>query len=98
MNESLSDKIKEIYGTDVTIKEKSPIYGGDINESFMVTLSNGERVFLKENYDSYRSAFPFEPGYADRRDLYNLYHLLNHLNLFGGSYLGGVLRIVRRYG
>ena len=54
--------------------------------------------FAPEFYDSYRSAFPFEPGYADRRDLYNLYHLLNHLNLFGGSYLGGVLRIVRRFG
>ena len=39
-----------------------------------------------------------EDGYLDRRDLYNLYQLLNHLNMFGRSYLDPVLRIVKRYG
>lgn len=48
-------------------------------------------------YAAYREAYPMQPGYKDRRDLYNLYHLLNHLNLFGGSYLAGVLRTVKRY-
>ena len=48
-------------------------------------------------YTAYREAAPMQPGYQDRRDLYNLYHLLNHLNLFGGSYLASVLRTVRRY-
>lgn len=48
-------------------------------------------------YAAYREAYPMQPGYKDRRDLYNLYHLLNHLNLFGGSYLAGVLRTVRKY-
>lgn len=38
-----------------------------------------------------------EPGYAGRFDLYNLYHLLNHLNLFGASYLGSVEGILARY-
>ena len=37
-----------------------------------------------------------EPGYADRRDLYNLYQLLNHLNMFGRSYLPAVRRILKR--
>ncbi len=60
MNESLSDKIKEIYGADVSIKEKSPVYGGDINESFMVTLSNGDRLFLKENSDKPADFFTAE--------------------------------------
>ncbi len=41
-------------------------------------------------YASYEEAFPLNPGYAERKDIYNLYHLLNHLNLFGGSYLGSV--------
>ncbi len=36
-------------------------------------------------------------AYEDRRDIYNLYHLLNHLNLFGGSYYGSVMRIVYHY-
>ncbi len=48
-------------------------------------------------YNAYREAAPMEPGYEDRRDLYNLYHLLNHLNLFGSGYLPSVLRIVKKY-
>ena len=48
-------------------------------------------------YDAYHEMIPREPGYADRRELYNLYHLLNHLNLFGGSYLASVRRILKRY-
>jgi len=46
----------------------------------------------------YREVWPLEPGYDDRRDLYNLYHLLNHLNLFGTGYLGSCSAILRRYG
>lgn len=48
-------------------------------------------------YDAYNEAFPLNPGYEERKDLYNLYHLLNHLNLFGGSYLGSVVKVVNRY-
>lgn len=48
-------------------------------------------------YAAYREAFPLEPGYPERRDLYNLYHLLNHFNLFGSSYEGSVRSIVSRY-
>jgi fructosamine-3-kinase len=36
---------------------------------------------------AYCHAWPVDAGYAIRRELYNLYHLLNHLNLFGSSYL-----------
>ncbi|MFA7241893.1 MAG: fructosamine kinase family protein [Sulfuricellaceae bacterium] len=38
-------------------------------------------------YAAYRESFPLDPGYATRKTLYNLYHILNHLNLFGGGYL-----------
>lgn len=48
-------------------------------------------------YDAYHKEFPLEPGYAERKDLYNLYHLLNHLNIFGGGYLASARRIVSRY-
>ena len=37
-------------------------------------------------YAAYRAAFPLDDGYAMRRELYNLYHILNHANLFGGGY------------
>ena len=43
--------------------------------------------FAPQFYAAYQAAYPLEPGYALRKHLYNLYHLLNHLNLFGGGYL-----------
>ncbi len=48
-------------------------------------------------YSAYRDTKAVGPGYDDRKDLYNLYHLLNHLNLFGGSYFYSVQRILDRY-
>lgn len=48
-------------------------------------------------YAAYREVNPLQPGYAERRDLYNLYHLLNHLNLFGAGYLPSVLRVLNAY-
>jgi len=45
----------------------------------------------------YNSRWPLEPGYSERRDLYNLYHLLNHLNLFGSSYWGGVISTIGKF-
>ena len=53
--------------------------------------------FPERFYDAYREANPLEPGYENRRDLYNLYQLLNHLNLFGPTYLEPVLSIVEEY-
>jgi len=48
------------------------------------------------------AAYASESGDGDswreRAALYNLYHLLNHLNLFGASYLGAVRAVLRRYG
>lgn len=48
-------------------------------------------------YQAYNEVIPIDSGYRDRRDLYNLYHMLNHLNLFGATYLGSVQRIMNRY-
>ena len=47
-------------------------------------------------YDVYKEISPLQPGYERRRDIYNLYHLLNHLNMFGRMYLSEVKRIVGR--
>lgn len=49
-------------------------------------------------YEAYTQAWPLEPGYPERREIYNLYHLLNHLNLFGGGYAASVERILHRFG
>lgn len=48
-------------------------------------------------YSSYSNENPIDPEYEDRKDIYNLYHLLNHLNMFGSSYLGSVRTILNRF-
>jgi protein-ribulosamine 3-kinase len=48
-------------------------------------------------YDAYREAFPQNSGYEERKQIYNLYHLLNHLNLFGVSYLASVESTVNHF-
>ncbi|WP_294428658.1 fructosamine kinase family protein [uncultured Treponema sp.] len=53
--------------------------------------------FPKEFYDAYKESNPILPGYNERRDLYNLYHLLNHLNMFGATYLTSVKTIVSEF-
>ncbi|XME04017.1 fructosamine kinase family protein [Lachnospiraceae bacterium C1.1] len=53
--------------------------------------------FDRRFYDAYFDEMDMVPGYEERRDLYNLYHLTNHLNLFGSSYLPEVLRIIEKY-
>lgn len=60
----------------------------------MTTLFGG---FPRAFYDAYASHYPLAPGWRDRLDLYNLYHLLNHLNIFGVRYLARVQAILRRY-
>ncbi len=50
-----------------------------------------------EFYAVYESLCPLTPGYRKRFDLYNLYHLLNHLNLFGSGYLLQVQGILNHY-
>jgi fructosamine-3-kinase len=53
--------------------------------------------FDRKFYDAYFKAMGAIPGYKERRDLYNLYHLTNHLNLFGSSYLSAVVRTIEKY-
>ena len=48
-------------------------------------------------FHAYDSVSPLQPGYRERFDLYNLYHLLNHLNLFGENYASSVRTIVERF-
>lgn len=48
-------------------------------------------------YNSYFEVYPTDPGLQDRMDIYNLYPLLIHLNLFGSGYYNQVMYIVRRF-
>lgn len=60
------------------------VYYGDREADLAMTELFGG--FPERFYAAYREALPLEAGYASRRTLYNLYHALNHLNLFGSGY------------
>jgi len=61
------------------------VYYGDREADLAMTELFGG--FPPAFYRGYEDAWPLDPGDRVRKRLYNLYHLLNHLNLFGGSYL-----------
>lgn len=52
--------------------------------------------FPPEFYQGYSQAWPLDPGYDRRKTLYNLYHILNHFNLFGGSYEAQANRMIQQ--
>lgn len=61
------------------------VYYGDRETDIAMTELFGG--FPEAFYAAYREAYPMDTGYTTRKTLYNLYHVLNHLNLFGGGYL-----------
>ncbi|MFC4078363.1 fructosamine kinase family protein [Salinithrix halophila] len=48
-------------------------------------------------YDAYQEAWPLDPGFEDRKPLYQLFYLLVHLNIFGESYGNGVDQVWKRF-
>jgi fructosamine-3-kinase len=70
------------------------VYAGDAEADLAMTELFGG--FAAAFGEGYRAVRPLDAGYAVRRDLYNLYHVLNHLNLFGGGYLGEAQRLIAR--
>ncbi len=61
------------------------VYVGDREADLAMTELFGG--FPPDFHAAYRSAFPLDDGYRARRDFYNLYHVLNHANLFAGGYV-----------
>ena len=66
------------------------VYYGDRETDLAMTELFGG--FPAQFYDAYNEAFPLPAGYETRKHFYNLYHLLNHLNIFGAGYLAQVQR------
>lgn len=60
------------------------VYYGDREADIAMTELFGG--FGGEFYAAYNEAWPLDPGYQTRKTLYNLYHILNHFNMFGGGY------------
>ena len=69
-------------------------YYGHSEADFALTYMFGG--FSKEFYQSYEKRSPFEENHEERKPIYMIYHYLNHLNLFGRSYLGGVLNCYQK--
>lgn len=70
-------------GTPV-IFDPAPYFGDRETDIVMTELFGG---FDPEFYTAYDAAYPLDAGYKKRKTLYNLYHILNHCNLVGSSYL-----------
>jgi fructosamine-3-kinase len=78
-------------GNAATDKSGNPVifdpacyYGDKEADLAMTELFGG---FSRDFYAAYQDICPLDQGYATRKTLYNLYHILNHLNLFGSGYL-----------
>jgi protein-ribulosamine 3-kinase len=70
------------------------VYYGDREADLAMTELFGG--FGPDFYAAYQEAWPLDPGYRTRKTLYNLYHVLNHLNLFGSGYLGQAEAMIGR--
>jgi fructosamine-3-kinase len=60
------------------------VYYGDREADIAMTELFGG--FGRDFYAAYNNAWPLDSGYKLRKQFYNLYHILNHFNLFGGGY------------
>jgi len=70
------------------------VYYGDREADLAMTELFGG--FPRSFYEAYGSKYPLDPGYATRKHLYNLYHVLNHFNLFGGGYGAQAQRMIEQ--
>ena len=76
-----------LYGTDGPWLIDPAVYCGDREADIAMTQMFGG--FGEAFYRAYDEHYPRTPVYVVKREVYNLYHYLNHYNLFGGGYLGG---------
>jgi len=69
------------------------VYYGDRESDIAMTLLFGG--FGRAFYRAYEERWPLAAGHERRLKLYQLYHVLNHLNLFGSGYLGQAMKLLR---
>ncbi|HBG70416.1 MAG: hypothetical protein A2W93_09175 [Bacteroidetes bacterium GWF2_43_63] len=81
-------------GGRAAIFDPSCYFGHRESDIAMTTLFGG---FPNDFYANYNEAYPMESGWRQRTDIFNLYPLLVHVNLFGHSYVSKVIDILRRY-
>ena len=77
---------------DPVIYDPAVYYGDRETDLAMTRLFGG---FGRRFYEAYESSWALQPGHRERIGLYQLYHVLNHLNLFGSGYLGRAMALLR---
>ena len=91
----------DLWGGNVAgLKDGTPVifdpafYYGDREADLAMTHVFGG--FSADFYTSYQNAFPLDDGFAVRKTFYNIYHIINHLNLFGGGYHQQSIRMLEQ--
>jgi fructosamine-3-kinase len=90
----------DLWGGNVAYADGRPtlfdpaVYYGDREADLAMTELFGG--FGRDFHAAYGEAWPLDPGYATRKELYNLYHVLNHFNMFGGGYGAQATRMIDR--
>jgi len=91
----------DLWGGNISFDSKGEpvifdpaVYYGDREADLAMTELFGG--FGSDFYAAYRDAWPLDAGYPVRKTLYKLYHILNHLNLFGSGYGGQAQGMIDR--
>ncbi|MGI9248145.1 MAG: fructosamine kinase family protein [Woeseiaceae bacterium] len=91
----------DLWGGNWACRDGAPVifdpavyYGDRETDLAMTKLFGG---FGAAFYEAYESNWPLEPGRRKRMELYQLYHVLNHLNLFGAGYLSRAIDLIRNF-
>ena len=79
---------------DAVLIDPAVYYGHREADLGMTKLFGG---FSSEFYNAYNETFPLDDGYEYRENIYKLYHVLNHLNLFGGGYYSQAISLIKYY-
>ncbi len=91
----------DLWGGNVAgLKQGSPVifdpafYYGDREADLAMTYVFGG--FTADFYASYENAFPLDEGFKVRKTFYNIYHIINHLNLFAGGYHAQAIHMLKQ--
>jgi len=91
----------DLWGGNVAgLSDATPVifdpafYYGDREADLAMTYVFGG--FGPDFYASYQNAYALDEGFAVRKTFYNIYHIINHLNLFGGGYHGQAIHMIEQ--
>lgn len=82
------------HNNNPVIIDPAVYYGNREADLAMTKLFGG---FSPSFYSAYNETYPLKEGHEYRENIYKLYHVFNHLNLFGAGYYGQTLSLIQSY-